>query len=54
MRESKYKSYEDLPLMLSVPDVAEVLGICYASGGCAGAKASKMSAKLSLTSKGST
>lgn len=27
MRESKYKSYEDLPLMLSAPEVAEVLGI---------------------------
>ncbi|MBQ9838959.1 MAG: helix-turn-helix domain-containing protein [Oscillospiraceae bacterium] len=27
MRESKYKSYDDLPLMLSVPEVAEVLGI---------------------------
>lgn len=30
MRESKYKSYEDLPLMLSVPDIAEVLGIARA------------------------
>lgn len=27
MNESKYKSYDDLPLMLSVPEVAEVLGI---------------------------
>lgn len=27
MRESKYRSYEDLPLMLSAPEVAEVLGI---------------------------
>ena len=27
MRESKYKSYEELPLMLSAPEVAEVLGI---------------------------
>ena len=27
MRESKYRSYDDLPLMLSVPEVAEVLGI---------------------------
>ena len=27
MRESKYKSYDDLPLMLSAPEVAEVLGI---------------------------
>ena len=27
MRENKYKSYDDLPLMLSVPEVAEVLGI---------------------------
>ena len=27
MKESKYKSYNDLPLMLSAPEVAEVLGI---------------------------
>ena len=27
MRESKYRSYNDLPLMLSAPEVAEVLGI---------------------------
>ena len=27
MRTSKYKSYEDLPLTLSVPEVGEVLGI---------------------------
>ena len=27
MRTSKYKNYEDLPLMLSVPEVGEVLGI---------------------------
>ncbi len=27
MRESKYKSYEDLPLMLSVAELTEVLGI---------------------------
>ena len=27
MKESKYKSYEELPLMLSAPEVAEVLGI---------------------------
>ena len=27
MKESKYKSYDDLPLMLSAPEVAEVLGI---------------------------
>ena len=27
MRESKYKRYDDLPLMLSAPEVAEVLGI---------------------------
>ena len=25
--KSKYKSYDDLPLMLSVPEVADVLGI---------------------------
>lgn len=27
MRTSKYKNYEDLPLMLSVLEVGEVLGI---------------------------
>ena len=27
MKESKYKSYEDLPLMLNVQMVADVLGI---------------------------
>ena len=27
MRESKYRSFDDLPLMLSAPEVAEVLGI---------------------------
>ena len=27
MRENKYKRYDDLPLMLSMPEVAEVLGI---------------------------
>ena len=27
MKEPKYKSYNELPLMLSVTDVAEVLGI---------------------------
>ena len=27
MKESTYKSYDELPLMLSVTDVAEVLGI---------------------------
>lgn len=27
MRTSKYKNYEDLPLMLSVPEVGELLGI---------------------------
>ena len=27
MKEPKYKSYDELPLMLSVTDVAEVLGI---------------------------
>ena len=27
MKESQYKSYDDLPLMLTVPQVAEVLGI---------------------------
>ena len=27
MNNSSYKTYDDLPLMLSVPDVAKVLGI---------------------------
>lgn len=27
MRESKYKSYQDLPLTLTAPEVSEVLGI---------------------------
>ena len=27
MRTSKYKNFEDLPLILSVPEVGEVLGI---------------------------
>ena len=27
MRESRFTSYDDLPLMLSAPEVAEVLGI---------------------------
>ena len=27
MRESKFKSYNDLPLTLTVPEVGEVLGI---------------------------
>ena len=27
MRERKFKNYVDLPLMLSVPEVGEVLGI---------------------------
>ena len=27
MRESEFKNYTDLPLMLSVPEVGEVLGI---------------------------
>ena len=27
MRKSKYRSYDELPLMLSVTDIAEVLGI---------------------------
>ena len=31
MRESKFKSYEDLPLTLSAPEVAEVLGISRAA-----------------------
>ena len=34
MKESPYKSYDDLPLMLSVPQVAAVLGkiAAYAPG----------------------
>ena len=31
MRERKFKSYEDLPLTLSAPEVAEVLGISRAA-----------------------
>ena len=27
MKEGKYKTYDDLPLMLSVPDLTEALGI---------------------------
>ena len=27
MRKSKFKNYDDLPLTLTVPEVAEVLGI---------------------------
>ena len=27
MNEAKYKTYDDLPLMLSVPDLVDVLGI---------------------------
>lgn len=27
MRTNKHKNYEDMPLMLSVPEVGEVLGI---------------------------
>ena len=27
MKKKAYKSYEDLPLMLTVPDVAAVLGV---------------------------
>ena len=27
MRQTVYKNYDELPLMLSVPEVAEVLGI---------------------------
>ena len=30
MKQVKYKSYEELPLMLSVPEVAAVLGISQA------------------------
>ena len=31
MKHNKFKSYDDLPLMLSVPDLTEVLGISRAS-----------------------
>ena len=31
MRESKYTSYDDLPLTLTAPEVGEVLGISRAS-----------------------
>ena len=31
MKEVKFKNYDDLPLMLSVPDLTEVLGISRAS-----------------------
>lgn len=31
MRESKYKSYQDLPLTLTAPEVSEVLGISRAT-----------------------
>ena len=27
MKDTKFKSYDDLPLMLSVPDLTEALGI---------------------------
>ena len=27
MKKTKYKNYDDLPLMLSVPDLTEALGI---------------------------
>ena len=27
MKDTKFKSYDDLPLMLSIPDLTEVLGI---------------------------
>ena len=27
MKKSRYKSFDDLPLMLTVPDVSNVLGI---------------------------
>jgi len=27
MNEAKYKTYDDLPLMLSVPDLVDILGI---------------------------
>ena len=31
MRESKFKSYQDLPLTLTAPEVSEVLGISRAA-----------------------
>lgn len=31
MRESKFKSYQDLPLTLTAPEVGEVLGISRAT-----------------------
>ena len=31
MKRNKFKSYDDLPLMLSVPDLTDVLGISRAS-----------------------
>ena len=31
MRSTKFKNYEDLPLMLTVPEVGEALGISRAS-----------------------
>ena len=31
MRESKYKSYQELPLTLTAPEVSEVLGISRAA-----------------------
>lgn len=31
MRESKFKTYQDLPLTLTAPEVGEVLGISRAS-----------------------
>ena len=31
MRESKFKSYQDLPLSLTAPEVGEVLGISRAA-----------------------
>ena len=31
MRESKFKSYQDLPLTLTAPEVGEVLGISRAA-----------------------
>lgn len=31
LKESKFKSYQDLPLTLTVPEVGEVLGISRAS-----------------------
>ena len=30
MNKTKYTNYDDLPLMLSVPDVASILGISHA------------------------